>query len=309
MRGTSPFVLVALVAYSAACARVGNLGSGLGDTLARDARHMTRRAGPAYPGPHVVDAVGLQLDGARFSFALYRPRDVDVAPAVIFLPGRFAPDDQYESYGRLLASHGFVVVIRARYGPDYPDEPLVQDALWLTNWLSAQRYVDARHIGVAGHSMGGRVAITAAVVDARLRSVVAIDPGGHASIPVIGYDVPHLRVPLLLIGAEVAWRGDPICSPRETNYEHYFAHSRPGTLELTLRNADHVQLMDDPDALGQSICRVGSADSTTVRVLSRAATVQFFEETLAGKARAPYVTDAAAESLRVRAGDPPAPVM
>jgi hypothetical protein len=93
---------------------------------------------------------------------------------------------------------------------------------------------------------------------------------------------------LLLIGAEVAWRGWRVCAPREVNYQRYFEHSPPGTLELTLRGADHVQLMDEPDALGQQICRVGTADSIRVRKLSRGATVQFFGELLQGHARGPF---------------------
>ena len=52
---------------------------------------------------------------------------------------------------------------------------------------------------------------------------------------------------------------------------------------MTDRGADHVQLMDRPDSIGMGICRAGTAPSQRVRILTRAATVRFFEQHLMGK--------------------------
>src|SRR6185436_15493830 len=98
--------------------------------------------------------------------------------------------------------------------------------------------------------------------------------------------VGTLRVPLLVIGAEVATNGAAICGKRETNYQRYFEHAPPGTIELELRGADHLQVMDDPDRFGMGMCRVGTADSRRVRTLARRATVAFFEQHLRGMAPA-----------------------
>lgn len=225
---------------------------------------------------------------------------------MIFLPGRFAPEEQYESYARALASHGFVVAVRGRYGWFYPDVQLVRDTILLADWLTDMDYVDSRRIGVAGHSMGGCDAIWAAAKDPRFRAIVSIDPGGATSVPVINEIVGQLRVPLLLIGAELGWRGWDICAPRTTNYERFFEHAPPGTLELTIRGADHVQLMDEPDALGQQICRGGTADSAWVRILARRATVAFFAEHLQGAPHVPLEYGDLAV-LRVRGREPPPP--
>jgi hypothetical protein len=127
--------------------------------------------------------------------------------------------------------------------------------------------------------------------------VVAIEPGGPDSPDVIQRVVGTLRAPLLLIGAELATTGRAICGRRQTNYERYFEHSPKGTVELELRGADHMQVMDDPDRFGMSICRTGTADSLKVRTLSRRATVAFFEEHLRG---APHTSLEFGDIARVR---------
>jgi dienelactone hydrolase len=235
------------------------------------------------PGPYGVAAEGREFSypSGDFPIVVYRPIGaLGPAPAIVFLPGRFASEAQYESYGRLLASRGNVVVVRGRYSWSHPDKTLANEAIALERWLSSQKDVDPKRIGVAGHSMGARDAILAAAKDPHFRAVVAIDPGGPRSIPVLDHVIGKLEVPLLLIGAEVGWRGWDICSPRDTNYEKYFDRAPAGTMELTIFGADHVQLMDDPDAFGQVVCRVGTADSRVVRTASRRATVQFFDEHL-----------------------------
>ena len=58
---------------------------------------------------------------------IYRPSDLSgPLPAVVFLPGRVAPESQYESYARALASRGFVVAVRGWYSPLLSDEELLQ---------------------------------------------------------------------------------------------------------------------------------------------------------------------------------------
>jgi dienelactone hydrolase len=284
------------------CASTGPLEGGRGAVLSGDVASMSAED-LARPGPHEVEGERrtFKYPAGDFDFVMYRPAGIAApAPAVVFLPGRFAPEEQYESYARLLATRGYVVAMRARYGWFHPDARLADEAVALEHWLSSLPYVDAKRIGIAGHSMGGRVAVTAAVNDENFRAVVSIDPGGERSVPVIDHVVEKLRAPLLLIGAEVAWKGWDICAPLATNYQRFFERAPAGTVELTILGADHVQLMDEPDAFGQFICRVGTADSRVVRNYARRATLQFFDERMGGAPHPPFENDRNA-TVRVRA--------
>jgi dienelactone hydrolase len=295
---------LALISSVAGCTRFGLLPNGPGRTLARDGRHLAP-GDLAAMGPLDVVAQGFRIPHA-FPVVVYRPAHLDApAPAVVFLPGRVAPEDQYESYARALASRGFVVAVRGWYDLFRTDAQLAHDATVLYDWLAGTHMVDPRRVGVAGHSMGAKDAIWAAVDDPRFRAVVAIDPDDNGSVSVVHGRVAQLRVPLLLVGAEVAWRGSRVCAPKEFNYQRFFEHAPAGTVELTLRDADHVQVMDEPDRFGYSICRVGTADSFLVRTLSRRATVSFFSEHLLGTERMSLAFGRGA-SVRVREGQPSA---
>jgi dienelactone hydrolase len=283
MRSFAPALLAALALLGGAgCARSGPLESGLGHCLLRDLASL-RAHEPGHPGRAEVQAEGISLP--RFPIVLYRPRALAApAPAVVFLPGRFAPEDQYESYARALASRGFVVAVRGRYSWFHPDEELAREAVELGAWLRARADVDPARIAVAGHSMGGRNAIRAAVQDGRFDAVVAIDPGTIEKLPHASDTLARLRAPLLIIGAEEAWRGWEFCGRQGTNYAAYFDHAPAGTALLEIVGADHVQVMDSPDLLGYQVCRVGHADSTRVRLAARGMTVQFLSERLQGAA-------------------------
>jgi hypothetical protein len=93
-----------------------------------------------------------------------------------------------------------------------------------------------------------------------------------------------------LIGAEVAWRASSVCAPLATNYLRFFEQAPTGTVELTLRDADHVQMLDAPDRFGYGICRSGTADSRQVRITARRATVGFFIQHLKGGPALPKPT-------------------
>jgi dienelactone hydrolase len=263
------------------CARLGDLGPGVRGTLAWDVSVLAADD-PAAPGPHPVVAAGLEADG--MDVALYRPGDLTTpGPAVVFLPALLTPEDQYESYARVLASRGFVVVVRGRYGLCESDRQLARDAVALGCWLVRQRLADAARIAVGGHSMGGKAAILAALGEPIFSAVFALDPDDAGEPSVAHGNIDRLAAPLLLVGAQDAWRGWWLCAPRDQNYERFFERAPAGTVEVTLLGADHVQLMDEPDRFGQCICRVGTADSRQVRTLARRATVMFLADHLQGR--------------------------
>lgn len=234
-------------------------------------------------GPEQITYSELEIDhqGRAMTVALYRPAQAQAsAPAVVFLPGLMAPMDQYEGYARALASRGFVVVVRGWYSPFIGDDQLAKDAGILADWLIQTQAVNPDKIGVAGHSMGGKDAVWAAVEFGRFAGVVAIDPDDNGRVSVVHGVLKDLKAPLLLIGAEVAWKASSICAPMETNYLRFYEHAPAGTVAVELKEADHVQVMDDPDRFGYGICRSGTADSQQVRIAARRATVAFFQQHL-----------------------------
>jgi dienelactone hydrolase len=280
------FTTLLWLALLPACTRLGNLGDGLGDVLTKDARRIAPE-GAAAPGPHPVTAQGRHVgdweDG--FPIVLYRPADVTgPQPAIIFLPGRSAPEQFYESWGRALASRGFVVAMRGYYGFFRTDPELKVDARKIADWLVKEQVADPQRMGITGHSMGGKTSIMVALEDPRFRAVVALDPDENGYTHVARGPIANLRAPLLVIGMEYAIRAHSrLCATEKGNYRFFWEHAPPGTMELTVAGADHMQVMDDSDYPGMGICRVGTNDSVRVRTLARAASVSFFERHLLGK--------------------------
>jgi len=272
------FILSSILLFlTVGCSSLGALSPS--NTLTQDAVDMPS-GDLAGLGSQQVIATRLKIDhqGEALSVVLYQPVDAPVnSPAIVFLPGLMAPDDQYESYARALASRGFIVAVRGWYSLFTSDLELAHDANVLADWLITTQGVDPKKIGVAGHSMGGKDAMLAASRYGVFASVVAIDPDDNGKLSVAhGGLISLMRAPLLLIGAEVAWQASSICAPKENNYQRFFEQSSPGTVELTLKDADHVQMLDEPDRFGYSICRCGTADSRQVRIIARRATVGFF---------------------------------
>jgi len=270
------------------------------DTLTTDAISMAQ-GDLAGLGPQSVDTARVEVPDQVESLevVLYKPaRLQSPAPAIVFLPGRMATDDQYQSYARALASRGFVVAVRTWYSLFRTDLELAYDAKVIADWLVKAQGADPKRIGIAGHSMGGKDAVLAAAQYDGFAGVVAIDPDDNGNVSVVHGLLAGLKAPLLLIGAEVAWRASSVCAPLATNYLRFFEQAPAGTVELTLRDADHVQMLDEPDRFGYGICRSGTADSRQVRIMARRATVGFFLQHLQGGPALPKPTSSQA-TIRV----------
>ncbi len=66
---------------------------------------------------------------------MYRPIQSELHPAaIVFLPGRMATDDQYQSYARALASRGFIVAVHGWYSLFTTDLELAHDAQVIADW-------------------------------------------------------------------------------------------------------------------------------------------------------------------------------
>jgi len=199
------------------------------DTLANDAIGMAQ-GDLAGLGPQSVDFTRVEVPDQDESLevVLYKPaRLQSSAPAIVFLPGRMATDDQYQSYARALASRGFVVAVRSWYSLFRTDLELAYDAKVIADWLVKAQGADPKRIGIVGHSMGGKDAVLAAAQYGGFAGVVAIDPDDNGNVSVVHGLLAGLKAPLLLIGAEIAWRASSVCAPLATNYLRFFERSPP----------------------------------------------------------------------------------
>ncbi len=279
---SGPVVAGFLLLSMLGCEHVGHIFSD--EVLITDAMGLSE-SDLAGSGPQAVlsERIEVNLQGESLKIALYQPaKTKKPLPAIVFLPGLMATDDQYDSYARDLASRGFVVAERGWYSPLLSDIELARDASLIAEWLVLTGKADAARIGVAGHSKGGKDAVLSALQDKRFAAVVAIDPDDYGMPSVAEGPIGQLHAPLLLIGGELGWQGPSVCAPKETNYQRFFESAPAGTIELTLRDADHVQMLDEPDRFGYDICRSGTADSRQVRITARRAVVGFFVQHLQG---------------------------
>jgi predicted dienelactone hydrolase len=166
----------------------------------------------AAPGPYAVRRVLRRL--VRHSAVARGPRRIDPTvwrpsggcrfPLILFSHGRNGAPASCERLCSHLASHGFVVLApthpdrrtpRAAQGPER-----VEDLLYLLDHPPAR--VDARAIGVAGHSFGGRTAAELASQDERVRALMTMAGGADRAATAL------IRAPTLMV-AGGADRIDP----------------------------------------------------------------------------------------------------
>ncbi len=151
-----------VISLAMGCSTLGQINAS--STLTNDAVGMiTDDLAGLGPKEIISTRINIDQQGETISVTLYQPRySQAAAPAIVFLPGRMATDDQYESYARALASRGFVVAVHGWYSLFVTDLELAHDAEVMADWLITKQGVDATKIGIAGHSMGAKDAVLAA---------------------------------------------------------------------------------------------------------------------------------------------------
>jgi len=254
---------------------------------------------------------------------------VQSAPLVVFNHGFLLRGEYYRSYGEHLASHGFVVAL-----PTFPMSflsvhhvELARDVRFvIDHCLDANEdpgydlfgRIDPERIGVAGHSLGGKLSLLAAVDDDRIRVAALLDPvdtgnplfKDEEKWPSVAPErMPDLHIPLLFIGAEL---GREVvffsaCAPEDDNYERFFEAANPPAIEVTQLDVGHSQYVDEGAANNvTSSCAVGDVEDQWVSATSRAWITAFFLGHLFGEEDALAWLDlqleeeAAAETIRVR---------
>jgi len=249
---------------------------------------------PAEPGRdpvHCQDDVPIALGGAStVRGTVCSPADGGGAPApgpfplIVVSSGYQLARSQYRGYCEHLASWGHVCVTH-----DYAASGNHQDkarevgkiidwALGTTSGLAVR--VDGARIGVAGHSLGGKVSINAAML--------TLPPfGNDGSASVTPEMMGALRVPIAVLGELTdasGGLGGLSCAPAADNYQQFFerACAAAATLEVTIAMADHMDWIGDRGACGLAClaCQSGQTTDATVHAITRRVTTAWFERHL-----------------------------
>lgn len=183
------------------------------------------------------------FDSAEFSYIVVYPENFNARmklPVVVWSNGTYVPPKSYEDIFSLLAQEGFIVVASTDSllydgsvvsgaidfiieQNDNPDSPLY-------------RRVDTSRIGAAGHSLGGRSSINAAVKDERIGVVASI----------AGSNIESERVELQTPALFFAGENDTVIAPQLWVEPMYDACRGPAVY-VSLKNAGHVACFTDPE--------------------------------------------------------------
>jgi hypothetical protein len=172
-----------------------------------------------------------------------------------------------------------------------------------------QGKADATRLGLAGHSLGGKISLLVASEDARPRAVFGVDPVDAAGGPLATDPTQYpsvtpermgtVDVPLVLLGETVNATCSGLmcqaCAPESDNFHQYFGNASSPALEIEVKGANHMSFLDDPSCgMTCSVCPQGTDDPAVTRWVTRRAMTAFFNVELAGiEAYRDYLTGAA----------------
>jgi dienelactone hydrolase len=216
-------------------------------------------------------------------------------PVLVFSPGNITLPAYYATLAEEMASWGYVVLGHVPTGysrnvvlPDgrvFPRQPYRD----LGPWLGDVRYIlehvaawdrdpgdplharmDTSRVGIYGHSGGANVAEMLAS-DARVRAIVALDPG-------VTPESSATAKPTLLLLADI--RGLMVAHPRDANdmvHERAaFMHKLSNGHEITILGAEHMSFSDLPAVPDLRTASESPAQLTAARKVL----LEFFQETL-----------------------------
>jgi chlorophyllase len=246
-------------------------------------------------------------------------------PVVVVAHGFQLPASQYYGYVKRLATFGYVALTA-----DYPtsffsndNTKATKDIIAALDWVAAKPELkgDVNLAGATGHSLGGKLAVHAAVTDARFKATITLDPvDGMPGNP--GNPNPMCNPPACIdvsnelpIAKPTGFLGEltdsmgggfqPACAPASDNYQTFFVKATAPSLLVTVNGANHMSFLDDVASCGLtcSVCKTATTPNATVNALSRAYVTAFYERYLRGnKAYDSYLTGADAKSRYIDTG-------
>jgi pimeloyl-ACP methyl ester carboxylesterase len=232
---------------------------------------------PVGGGNLQVTVVGPSEDGMTLSMA------GAPYPLVVLSPGLTISRGQFRGYADRLASHGVLVVLQnARSEANHTQYR--DDTIKLIDWMltptgasagRVQGRADRDRIGVAGHSLGGKISLLVAAADPRVKAALGIDPvdGGVGMQPTAMDAVDKIRlpagVPLAFLGETTSKGGGMPCTPTGQNYEALYGKAPAPAFALTFVGAAHNDFVDNfAGCLTCGFCPGGTAPKTRTRDLA-----------------------------------------
>lgn len=273
---------------------------------------------PGAKGKHAWSAASVQnipvASDKKIQIDVFVPDGAGPFPVVILCIGFSMQTTLYQSYGEMLASWGYLTVI-----PDFGGTVLApvahtkqaQYLIGLMDWVKdvAQKTdkelkgkADSAHIALAGHSMGGKIALLAASQDARPMAIFTIDPvdsaGGigsnAADYPSVTPELmPEIKQPVVFMGEVTDKEAAAIslsqpCAPAVDNYEQYYNYAESPALRIDTLGADHADYVDNPSCTTCITCKGGTANPSFVRALTQKYMIAFFNMIVRGQ-RTAYI--------------------
>ncbi len=206
-------------------------------------------------------------------------------------------NDYYDDILGHLASHGFVVVAPQMYEPGLA--PLLgnptaaeeaESAARLLDWLPAHLSlatgVAARcdHLGLAGHSRGGKVAWLVAQADpSRLSGIAGVDPvdgtgGPRGDQPRAIQGPLDFSFPSFVLGSGLGGE----CAPAGDNHVQFYAASPAPAWHIVALDYGHGDMLDEPQAIAAAALCNSNPDRAAMRQLTGGTLAAFFSAALQG---------------------------
>jgi pimeloyl-ACP methyl ester carboxylesterase len=254
-------------------------------------------------GPIQLTVVGPSDDGKEITL-----RDAP-HPLVVLSPGFTIDRKQYTHYGARLASYGLVAVLQ-NSGNELNHAAYRDGTIALLNWLASptgtdatrlQGRLDLTRLGLAGHSLGGKISVLVAAQDTRIKALFGIDPvDGNTppALPVVGKIELPTGIPLAFIGETISESGTPPCAPAGENYAAFYNDAPSPAFAITVVGAAHGDFVDNfVFCLTCGFCPGGTAPKARTNALAVKYAAAYFLWTLAGNAQArDYFTSVAFQS-------------
>jgi pimeloyl-ACP methyl ester carboxylesterase len=236
---------------------------------------------PGLPGPRKTVSFDIQVavTGGNTQGTVIGPSDDGATislrgapfPTVVLSPGFFQDRKKYQSYGQRLASYGIVTVLQ-KVPNEFDHAKYRDNTIELIDWLlkpsspagdKVKGRVDGSRLGLAGHSLGGKVSILAAAKDTRVKALFAIDPvdlNTPPSAPEIGKIHLPASLPIGFLGETTNKTGAFMpCAPAGSNFEALYDKASPPAFAINFLGAAHLDFTDMCDAGCASLCPGGTA--------------------------------------------------
>jgi dienelactone hydrolase len=290
--------------------------SGGGDLAQAPDLSMAQPLDPGVPGPRKVVSFDLKIPvgvARSVDVTVFGPttdgKEITMMgapfPLVVISPGFTLDRKLFSNYAARLASYGIAAVLQKSSSEfnhaTYRDE--TRDLIsWLYNPTNStgdrvKDRFDKNKLGMAGHSLGGKISLLVAAQDTRVKAVLGIDPvdaNNPAAIPELSKIKLPTGVPLVLLGETISKSGGMPCTPTAGNFEAIYAKANAPAVSITFKDAAHNDFVDNfMSCTFCGVCPGGTAPKDRTNRLAVKYTAAYFLWALAGDARAAaYLTGA-----------------